>query len=49
LGLDALLTYTGGFETGDTRSGNLGITDINPYKIKDAWRANLGVSINFEF
>jgi len=44
-----LLAYSGRFETGKTRSGNLGITDINPYEIKDAWRANLGASLSFEF
>jgi len=49
LGLEALLAYSGKFETGKTRSGNLGITDINPYEIKDVWRANLGASISFEF
>lgn len=49
IGLDALLAYAGGFETGDTRRGNLGVTDINPYKIDDVWRANLGASIRFEF
>ena len=49
LGLDASVAYAGGFETGTTRSGNLGITDINPYKIDDVWRANLGASISFQF
>ena len=49
LGLDASLAYSGGFETGNTRSGNLGVTDINPYKIDHVWRANLGASIRFEF
>jgi hypothetical protein len=49
LGLDASFAYSGGFETGDTRTGNLGVTDINPYKINDVWRANLGVSIGLEF
>lgn len=49
LGLDALVSYTGGFETGDTRSGNLGVTRINAYKIDDVWRANLGASLIFNF
>lgn len=49
LGLDASIAYTGGFETGNTRSGNLGITGINPYKIDDVWRTNLSASIRFEF
>ncbi|MFL9609262.1 hypothetical protein ACKF11_04185 [Methylobacillus sp. Pita2] len=49
LGLDALVSYTGGFETGDTRSGNLGITRINAYKIDDVWRANVGASLTFNF
>jgi len=49
LGLDASIAYFGGFETGDTRSGNLGITDIVPYEIDDVWRTSLGVSIGYEF
>ena len=49
LGLDASIAYTGGFETGNTRSGNLGITDINPYKIDNVWRASLGASIRVAF
>lgn len=49
LGLDASFSYSGGFATGNTRSGNLGVTDINPYKIDDVWRATLGVSIALEF
>lgn len=49
IGLDALLAYTGGFETGDTRKGNLGVTDINPYRIDDVWRANLGASFRLDF
>lgn len=38
LGLDASVSYMGGFETGNTRSGNLGVTPITPYKIDDVWR-----------
>lgn len=49
LGLDASVAYSGGFETGDTRLGNLGVTDINPYQIDDVWRTNLGASIRFDF
>ncbi len=49
VGLDGVIAYAGGFETGNTRSGNLGITDINPYRIDDVWRANLSGSIRFEF
>jgi len=49
LGLDAAISYTGGFETGDTRSGNLGVTSITPYKIDDVWRASLQASLRFDF
>jgi hypothetical protein len=49
LGLNASVNYTGGFETGNTRSGNLGITPITPYKIDDVWRVSLGALIRFEF
>ena len=49
LGLDALVSYTGGFETGATRSGNLGVTRINAYEIDDVWRASLGASMTFNF
>ncbi len=49
LGLDAALSYSGGFATGDTRSGNLGVTPINPYEIEDVWRADLGASLRLEF
>jgi len=49
LGLDGSLAYAGGFETGTTRSGNLGITDINPYAITDVWRKNIGVSLTVDF
>ena len=49
LGLDASIAYYGGFETGNNRSGNLGITSINPYRIDDVWRANLGGSFRFKF
>lgn len=49
LGLNASVGYSGGFETGDTRSGNAGITPITPYKIDDVWRASLGASLRMEF
>lgn len=49
IGFDALLSYAGGFETGSTRRGNLGVTGINPYRIENVWRTNLGVSARFEF
>lgn len=49
LGLSAAVGYGGGFKTGNTRSGNLGATPINPYKIDDVWRANLGATIRFRF
>lgn len=49
VGLSASIIYSGGFETGDTRSGNLGVTAINPYAIDDVWRANLGASIRVRF
>ncbi|MGB7483354.1 MAG: hypothetical protein WA909_06750 [Castellaniella sp.] len=49
LGLNAAVSYTGGFKTGPTRTGNLGKTDINPYEIDDVWRAGLGVSVQTRF
>ncbi|OSQ29190.1 hypothetical protein TH468_16230 [Thalassospira sp. MCCC 1A03138] len=49
LGLDALVAYSGGFETGNTRRGNLGVTEIKPYQIEDVWRANIGISLNLAF
>lgn len=49
LGLNASLGYTGSFETGDTRSGNLGVTSVGPYKLADVWRADLGVSLRVQF
>jgi hypothetical protein len=49
LALNAAVSYVGDFETGDTRSGNLGVTPITPYGIDDVWRANLGASLNFAF
>lgn len=49
LGLDASVSYTGGFATGSTRTGNLGVTSITPYKIDDVWRTSLNASMRFEF
>lgn len=49
LGLNAAVGYTGGFETGETRNGNLGVTSITPYKIDNVWRASLQASVRFEF
>jgi hypothetical protein len=49
LGLDLLATYTGGFETGDSRFGNLGETEIKPYRIDDVWRADLNASVRYTF
>ncbi|MFT4158788.1 MAG: outer membrane beta-barrel protein [Shinella sp.] len=49
LGLDALVSYAGGFETGNTRFGNLGTTSINSYEIDRVLRVNLGASIRFAF
>ncbi|MFC6448145.1 outer membrane beta-barrel protein [Shinella zoogloeoides] len=48
-GLSTSVSYSGSFETGTTRNGNLGVTPINPYKIDDVWRVNLGTSIRFRF
>lgn len=49
LGINASVAYSGGFETGKTRKGNLGVTSISPYEIEDVWRGNLGVSFTFAF
>lgn len=49
ISLDFAATYQGGFRTGDTRSGNLGVTPINPYKIDDVWRMSLGASVVTRF
>lgn len=48
-GLDGLVAYAGGFETGSTRNGNQGVTAINPYRIDDVWRATLSASIKVNF
>ena len=47
--IDTSAAYTGGFETGNTRSGNAGITKITPYEIDDVWRINVGASMHFKF
>lgn len=49
LHLNASMAYSGGFETGKTRKGNMGITQINPYEIENVWRGNLGVSFTIAF
>lgn len=49
LGLSATASYVGGFETGDSRSGNLGVTPIVPYRIDDVWRINLGGTLRVRF
>lgn len=49
LGLDAAVAYTGGFRTADTRTGNLGVTQINPYKIDNVWRPSLALSFQYRF
>jgi hypothetical protein len=48
-GLNAAVSYSGDFATGDTRFGNLGVTSITPYKIDRVWRTNLGASMRIEF
>jgi hypothetical protein len=48
-GLDASLDYRGGFETGDTRTGNLGVTSITPYRIDNVWGADLTASLGVDF
>jgi hypothetical protein len=49
IGLDAAITYIGGFRTGDTRSGNLGVTPITPYDIDGVWRTSLSASAGMRF
>lgn len=49
LGVDASATYAGGFETGNTRRGNLGVTSIMPYRIDDVWRADVSASLRVAF
>jgi hypothetical protein len=49
LGLDVATAYAGGFRTGDTRTGNLGVTEIKPYKIDNVWRTNLTASVQIKF
>ena len=49
IGLDAAYAYAGGFATGDTRTGNLGVTSINPYEINSVWRGTLGASLRVMF
>lgn len=49
LGLEASLAYVGKFRTGTTRSGNLGVTQINPYEIDGVWHASLTASLRYAF
>jgi hypothetical protein len=49
IGLDAAITYVGGFRTGNTRSGNLGVTPITPYDIDGVWRTSLSASAGMRF
>jgi opacity protein-like surface antigen len=49
LGLDASYVHAGGFRTADTRSGNLGVTEIVPYRIDRAKRTDLAVSLRRDF
>jgi hypothetical protein len=48
-GVNVAVAYTGEFETANTRFGNLGTTEINPYKIDDVWRANVMASMQYRF
>lgn len=48
-GIETGLTYVGSFETGDSRTGNLGATAIKPYRIDDVWAANVSASLRVEF
>lgn len=49
IGLDAAVTYVGGFKTGGSRHGNLGTTGITPYEIDSVWATSLGVSVGIRF
>jgi hypothetical protein len=49
LGLDAAVDYSGGFRTADTRTGNLGVTQIVPYRIDQVWRPSVAVSFQYRF
>ena len=48
-GLDGLVAYASGFETGSTRNSNTGVSYINPYKIDNVWRAMISASIKVNF
>lgn len=47
--LNAAVGYVGGFRTGDTRTGNLGVTAITPYEVDHVWRVSLGASVRYLF
>ena len=49
LALGTSATYIGGFATGNTRTGNLGVTAITPYEIDHVWRANVGATLRIDF
>lgn len=49
LGLSGSVIYSGGFETGTSRSVSNVDEPITPYRIDDVWRANLGVSARMSF
>jgi len=49
LSLGTSLLYLGGFETDAFRTGNLGTTEINPYRLNDVWTTGLNLSLRFEF
>lgn len=49
LALNASLNYRGAFETGETRTGNAGVTSITPYRIDNVWGADLSASLDFDF
>lgn len=49
LGLGASFVYGGDFRTADWRSGNLGVTEIRPYRIDGVWRAGLLATVQRDF
>lgn len=49
LALTTSATYIGGFATGDTRTGNLGVTPITPYELDHVWGASVEASLRVDF
>ena len=49
LALETSATYVGDFSTGDTRTGNLGVTDIGRYSINDVWHGKVGAALRVDF